>query len=194
MINNFKAPNLNAPRYREKRVGFLNLKYFNEFKEKYPLYANIDNMKLRKIITLYNKKLWNGVIENRDGVELPDSLGYLFIGTCPPAKCVNTDYSLSKQYGKVLQNKNWETDGNIGKIFYTNYSTKYRFKNRELWKFTAVRDFKRAVAKMYPKNWTKYIVMKSKGRVTDLYKRELLVNKEKEEKATALKNYNEFEI
>ena len=86
---------------------------------------------------------------NRDGVELPDSLGYLFIGTCPPAKGVNTDYSLSKEYGKVLQNKNWETDGNIGKIFYTNYSTKYRFKNRELWQFTAVRNFKRSVAKKY---------------------------------------------
>ena len=25
---------------------------------------------------------------------------------------------------KVLQNKNWETDGNIGKIFYTNWYNK----------------------------------------------------------------------
>jgi|TARA_Y100000034_G_C6889231_1_gene408822 nitrogen fixation protein len=193
MINNFKAPNLNAPRYREKRIGFLNLKHFNEFKEKYPLYANIDNKKLKSIIGLYNEKLWNGVIDNRDGVELPDSLGYLFIGTCPPAKGVNTDYSLSRQYGKVLQNKNWETDGNIGKIFYTNYSTKYRFKNRELWKFTATRKFKRAVAKIYPEKWTKYIVMKNKVRVTDLYKSKAIVNKELEE-SKALKNYNEFEI
>jgi len=193
MINNFKMPNLNAPRYREKRIGFLNLKYFNEFKKKYPLYANIDNKKLKSIIRLYNDKLWNGVIDNRDGVELPDSLGYLFIGTCPPAKCVNTDYSLSRQYGKVLQNKNWETDGNIGKIFYTNYSTKYRFKNRELWKFTATRNFKRAVAKTYPKKWTNYIVMKNKVRVTDLYKKDTIAIKEQEEKL-ALKNYNEFEI
>tara|TARA_R110002020_G_scaffold36503_1_gene109738 strand:- start:3181 stop:3765 length:585 start_codon:yes stop_codon:yes gene_type:complete len=194
MINNFKAPNLNAPRYREKRIGFLNLECFNEFKEKYPLYANIDNKKLKKIITLYNGKLWDGVIKYRDGVELPDSLGYLFIGTCPPAKGVNTDYLLSMQYGKTLQNKNWETDGNIGKIFYTNYSTKYRFKNRELWKFTATRNFKRAVAKTYPEEWTKYIVMKNKGRVTDLYKRDIMINRELDEKAKALKNYNEFEI
>lgn len=175
MINNFKTPNLKAPRYREKRFGLLNSKIFEEFKENHPMYSQIDNNKLKKVITLYNEKLWNGVIENRDGVELPDSLGYLFIGTCPPAKGVNTDYSLSKEYGKVLQNKNWETDGNIGKIFYTNYSTKYRFKNRELWQFTAVRKFKRAVAKKYPENWTKYIVMQNKGRVTDLYKKELKV-------------------
>tara|TARA_R110002051_G_scaffold131800_2_gene205563 strand:+ start:420 stop:986 length:567 start_codon:yes stop_codon:yes gene_type:complete len=188
MINNFKAPNLNAPRYREKRKGFLNSKMFNEFKEKYPIYKNIDNRKLKKVITLYNEKLWKGVIDNRDGVELPDSLGYLFIGTCPPAKGVNTDYSLSRQYGKVLQNKNWETDGNIGKIFYTNYSTKYRFRNRELWQFKGVRKFKRDVSKTYPKEWTKYIVMKTKVRVTDLYK------KKQKEIVSPYKDYNEFEI
>jgi len=189
MISNFKTPNLNAPRYREKRVGLLNTTLFKEFKEKYPMYSNVDNKKLKNIITLYNKNLWNGVIDNRDGVELPDSLGYLFIGTCPPAKGVNTDYSLSKQYGKVLQNKNWDTDGNIGKIFYTNYSTKYRFKNRELWQFTAVRDFKRGVAKTYPENWTKYIAMKTKGRVADMY-----VKPEEYPVSDAFKDYNEFEI
>ncbi|MBE17974.1 MAG: hypothetical protein CMH79_04345 [Nitrospinae bacterium] len=185
---------MKAPRYREKRIGFLNLKNLKEFKEKYPLYANIDNKKLKKIITLYNEKLWNGVIENRDGVELPDSLGYLFIGTCPASKGVNTNYSLSREYGKVLQNRNWETDGNIGKIFYTNYSTKYRFKNRELWKFTATRNFKRSVAKTYPEQWTKYIVMKNKVRVTDLYRKEMAELKEAKEKISALEHYNEFEI
>ena len=194
MISNFKTPNLKAPRYREKRIGFLNSKNLKEFKEKYPLYANIDNKKLKKIITLYNEKLWNGVIENRDGVELPDSLGYLFIGTCPASKGVNTNYSLSREYGKVLQNRNWETDGNIGKIFYTNYSTKYRFKNRELWKFTATRNFKRSVAKTYPEQWTKYIVMKNKVRVTDLYRKEMAELKEAKEKISALEHYNEFEI
>ena len=53
-----------------------------EFKEKKPLYSDIDNVKLKKIIKLYNIKSLEAVIENRDGVELPDSLGYLFIGTC----------------------------------------------------------------------------------------------------------------
>ena len=51
---------------------------------------------------------YGGSNKNRDGVELPDSLGYIFIGTCPAAKTVNTNYALSKEYGKVLQNKNWK--------------------------------------------------------------------------------------
>ena len=81
-------------------------------------------------------------------------------------------YSLSKKYGKVLQNRNWETDGKIAKIFYTNYSTKYRFRNRELWQFKATREFKRTVAKTYPEKWQKYIVMQNKKTVADMYKKD----------------------
>ena len=187
MINNFKKPNLNAPRYREKRLGLLNYETIKEFKDKKPLYSKIDNSKLKQIIKTYNIKLWKAVIENRDGVELPDSLGFLFIGTCPSSKTVNTNYALSQKYGKVLQNKNWETDGNIGKIFYTNWSTKYRFKNRGLWHFIACRDFKRTVAKEYPKGWTKYVVMKNKYKVAYLYDENF------EETNKALNYYNEFE-
>ena len=95
MISNFKAPDLNAPRYREKVLGLLNSNLIKEFKEKYPVYENIDDTKLKKIIKLYNTKLWEEVINNREGVELPDSLGYLFIGTCPAAKSVNTNYSFN---------------------------------------------------------------------------------------------------
>jgi hypothetical protein len=50
MINNFKKPNLKASRYREKRLGLLNEETIKEFKEKKPLYSNIDNDKLKKII------------------------------------------------------------------------------------------------------------------------------------------------
>ena len=173
MLSNFKKPDLKAPRYRDKVLGLLNMDLINEFKEKYPIYSNIDNNKLKKIINLFNERIWKEVIENRDGVELPDSLGYIFIGTCPAAKSVNTDYALSKKYGKVLQNKNWQTDGKVAKIFYTNYSTKYRFKNRELWQFKAVRQFKRSVAKTYPEKWTKYIKMENKRRVADMYKKNI---------------------
>jgi hypothetical protein len=171
MISNFKKPNLNAPRYRDKVLSILNAETLKEFKDKYPAYKNIDNQKLKNVIKFFNEKIWQEVIENRDGVELPYSLGYLFIGTCPAAKTVNTDYALSKKYGKVLQNKNWDTDGKVAKIFYTNYTTKYRFRNRELWQFTAVRQFKRAVAKTYPKKWTKYIIMSNNKKVAHMYKK-----------------------
>ena len=187
MINNFKKPDLNAPRFRFKRKAFLNKNIIKEFKQQHPVYKNIDSDTLKKIIKIFNEKLWQGVIDNRDGVELPKSLGYIFIGTCPPSKSVNTNYQLSKQYGKVLQNQNWETDGNIGKIFYTNWPAKYKFKNRELWRFEAVRKFKRSVAKSYPENWNRYVFMKNKNKVAQLYDNQKINNID-------LSNYNEFEI
>jgi hypothetical protein len=170
MINNYKAPDLSKARYREKVLSLLNSKVLQKFKDKHPAYSSIDNNKLKSVVKVFNGKIWENIIACRDGVELPDSLGYLFIGTCPAAKKVNVDYALSKQYGKVIQNKNWDTDGNVGKIFYTNYSPKYRFKTRELWQFIAIRQFKRAVAKTYPKQWKKYVRMQSKIRVADIVK------------------------
>ena len=57
MINNFKKPNLNAPRYREKVLGLLNAELINEFKDKNPIYSNIDNDKLKNIIKLINGRI-----------------------------------------------------------------------------------------------------------------------------------------
>ena len=187
MINNFKKPDLKAKRFRFKRKAFLNKQVIKEFKEENPIYKNVDSNTLKKIVKMFNENLWQGVIDNRDGVELPNSLGFIFIGTCPPPKSVNTNYSLSKQYGKVLVNQNWDTDGNIGKIFYTNWASKYRFKNRELWRFEAVRKFKRAVSKSYPKNWNRYVFMKHKFKVAQMYKNDNVDNND-------LSKYNEFEI
>tara|TARA_Y100001938_G_scaffold146774_1_gene226440 strand:+ start:13261 stop:13782 length:522 start_codon:yes stop_codon:yes gene_type:complete len=172
MISNFKKPDLNKPRYREKVLSLLNVDTLEKFKEKYPMYSSVSNDKLKKVIKSFNGKVWEGVIDNRNGIELPESLGYLFIGSCPPSKKVNMNYALSKQYGKVIENKNWETDGYIGKIFYTNYSPRYKFKTRELWQFNAIRQFKRSVASVYPTKWRTYISVPNKFRVADMYKKD----------------------
>ncbi len=168
-MNKFNKPDLKAPRFRHKRLSLLNKNTFNLFKESKPMYSDIDNTKLKEIIRIFNGRLYKAAVDNRDGVELPESLGYIFIGTCPPAKSSNPNFAISGEHGKVLKNKNWETDGNVAKIFYTNWSTKYRFKNRELWGFTACRTFKRFVAKTYPKNWIKYIKVKNRFRVSQMY-------------------------
>ena len=49
------------------------------------MYSSVSNDKL-KVIKSFNGKVWEGVIDNRNGIELPESLGYLFIGSCPPSK------------------------------------------------------------------------------------------------------------
>jgi len=163
----YRAPNLNGKRYRRKRIGLLNIKTINKFKEKNPAYKNINPEKLKSIIKIFNGRIWNNIIENRNGVELPESLGFIFIGTCSPSK-KNVNIKLSTQYDKPIINRNWETDGNIAKIFYTNFSAKYKFINRDLWGFTAVRNFKRTLAKYYPENWNKYVFVNPKQKVNKL--------------------------
>ena len=159
MIKDFKKPDLKAPRRREGSHNILqHNEFYKDFKLKYPEFELVPDKELKKIIKIFNESLWNHALHNRDGVELPEHLGYIFIGTCSSPKVYNTDFGKSIKNNDIRYRlKNFESDNYLAKIFYTNFSTKYKFKNRMLWKFTAVRDFKRSVSKVYPDNWKKYV-------------------------------------
>ena len=143
MAKPYKKPDLNAPRYRPKKLNLCNKDFISSFKTAFPKYKDVPDDVLKNIITAFNGKIWKTVVELRDGVELPEQLGYIFIGSCPRKKS-NVDFKKSEHYGTVLQNQNWESDQFVAKIFYTNYETKYRFKNHDLWGFKGLRDFTRS--------------------------------------------------
>jgi len=193
-MRDFKKPNLNASRYRPEVSSIMNKEFFDSFKKKYPKYKNLDNKDIRKIIKSFNEFLYNTVIETRDGVQLPDAVGWLFIGTCQSPVKENIDFAKSNKYGVAVSNKNWETDGKLAKIFFTNYALKHKMRNREFWSFIACREFKRAVAKTYPENWNMYVVVDPNKKLKLEHKRisfkHSLANKTAEE----LKKYNEFEL
>lgn len=193
-MKEFKAPDLKAPRFRTKRLNILNSSTLEEFKAKHPYHADLELQTFSDIIKLFNGMIWKTVIDNRDGVELPESLGHLFIGTCPTSKKLNVDFKKSKEYGKVIQNKNWETDNKLAKIFYTNYYQKYRFANRELWGFEPVRQFKRTVASEYPENYQRYVVMKPGVRISALYKKTQAAHYHAEKDRVDLEEYDEFKL
>jgi hypothetical protein len=190
----FKKPDLNAKRFRPNIYHIMNDKFFERFIEKFPQYKDVSVTQLRKICSEFHNLFWQTVIDTRTGVELPEGLGYIFIGTCPTSKKENIDFAKSYKYGIRVTNKNWETDGKLAKIFYTNYSTKYLFANRDCWAFTACRKFKRSVAKTYPENWTMYVQIDPIKKVRNLFdknrKREYSIKVQKEK----LKNYNEFDL
>lgn len=188
-----KKPDLNAPRYRPKKLNFTNVEFYNRFIEEHPKYANVTADKFKEVINSFNGKIWETVIENRDGVELPEQLGYLFIGTCPRKKS-NVDFSKSKEHGVVIQHQNWESDNYAAKIFYTNYETKYRFKHHEMWGFTGIRGFKRTVAQTYPINWKKYVMVDNLVRVSRIFRKEKYKEFLKNETLDLLNNYDEFNL
>jgi hypothetical protein len=189
----YKKPDLNAPRYRPKKLNLTNIDFYKKFIEDNPKYSALTIDQFKDIIKTFNGLIWENVIEDRDGVQLPEQLGYLFIGSCPRKKS-NVDFKKSEHYGVVLQNQNWESDNYTAKIFYTNYETKYRFKNHELWGFKGVRDFTRTVGQTYPKEWKKYIQVDDLIRVSKLFRIEKFKQTKKEETTDLLKDYDEFNL
>ncbi len=193
MAKPFKKPDLNAPRFRPKKLNFTNVDFFKKFIEENPKFNQLTADQFKEIISVFNGKIWKTVIEERDGVQLPEQIGYLFIGSCPRKKS-NVDFDKSNQYGVVLQSQNWESDDYLAKIFYTNFETKYRFRNHELWSFKGVRDFTRGVGQTYPKEWKKYIQMDNMIKASRLFRKHKIDNFKKIEIKDLLKNYDEFNL
>jgi len=193
-MREFKTPDLSAPRYRPEVSNLLDKEFFDGFKKKYPRYAKYENSMLKNITKTFNRTVYNMVVDSRDGVQLPDQIGWLFVGTCQQSKKRNVDFSKSRQYGVEVNNNNFATDGKLAKIFFTNYAPKHKIKNREFWSFTACRDFKRAVSKTYPENWNMYLVVENTKAIKEVYQKlqyERINNKETLKK---LETYNEFDL
>jgi hypothetical protein len=193
-MREFKKPDLTAPRFRPVVYNILSKEFFDSFRKKYPKYKDLENKDLKNIIKVFNNQMYNTVIDVRDGIQLPESIGWLFIGTCESAKKENIDFAKSNKYGVAVSNKNWETDGKLAKIFFTSHALKHKMKNREFWSFVACRDFKRSVAKAYPENWNMYAVAepskKFKLDYQNIAYKNFIENKVKKE----LKTYNEFDL
>jgi len=96
-MKEFKKPNVKAPRFRPSFYNVLNKEFFEKFKKKYPKYKNLDNSILKKIVKTFNETISSKVIENRDGIELPQQLGWIFIGTCASTIRVDFHWDLSKK-------------------------------------------------------------------------------------------------
>lgn len=193
MSKPFRKPDLNAPRYRAKRLNLLNADFYDAFRKENPRFAHLTNEDIKNIINGVNGRLWQTVIDERDGVELPEQLGYIFIGSCP-AKKENKDYKTSKELQQLIQHRNWESDNYLAKIFYTNAGSKYRFLYSKLWGFKPVRQFSRSVGQTYPDQYLKYLVVDNKRRINDLFRRKSYkMTKEKEEEEM-LKDYDEFDL
>lgn len=193
-MKEFNKPNLKAPRFRPNSLNVFDAKLVERFKDKFSKYKDLDYKLLKQVVKKFNNTLFHEVIDNRDGIELPESIGWLFIGTCQQSKKLNVDYAKSKKYGVTITNKNWESDGKLAKIFFTNYAPKHRMWNREFWKFVACRDFKREVAKTYPENWNMYVVVDATQRLKLAYNKAKYKEMKSKETERDLKNYNEFDL
>lgn len=195
MMRSYNKADKKAPRFTQSSISFLNKDLFKKFYDKYPKYKDYSEEDIRNVINTYNELLSEAAISNRDGVELPEGLGYIFIGSCKAPIKKNIDHSKSAIAGVPVINRNLGSDSYLAKIFYTNYEHKYKFKHRKLWKFKGSRNFTQAVSKAYKEEWPKYIVVENYVKISSLYKETRLRHKSIERsKATISDAYNEFDL
>lgn len=63
-----------------------------------------------------------------------------------------------------------------------------------MWGFTAVRDFKRSVAKTYPQEWKKYVQIDNLIKISRLFRKQKFKDFKKYETRKLLEEYDEFNL
>jgi len=188
-------PDLNAPRYTPDALNALSRSaFFKYFRKNHPEYKHLSEPELRKIIKIFNETIVEQVIENRHGVELPEFVGRLFIGSCPKKQKPNVDYKKSALSDTIIQHRNFESDNYLAKIFYSTYEIKHSYKNHELFAFKGCRNFTRMVGKTYPENWKKYVLVEPFKKITKLYKQAMSRIEREDRTEEYLKTYDEFDF
>jgi hypothetical protein len=193
-MKEIRKPDLNGPRFREKRISILTAKTLKKFKEKYPEYKSVSLTMFKDIIMTFNSHIVNGIIDNRNGVELPDGLGYIFMGTCPAPKKRNIDYGKSLHYGVETTHRNWDSDNKLLKIFYTNHNTKYPFKNKRVWSMKANKEFRKNASEAYKDNWSKYVEVLPNKKVSARFDRHRKKEYLRNLKPIIPEGYDEFKM
>jgi len=193
-MKEIRKPNLNGPRFRERRISVLTNKTLDKFKLKYPEYKSLKLTTFKDIVMTFNKLVVESIIENRNGVELPDGLGYIFMGTCPSPKKKNIDYGKSLTYGVETTHKNWDSDNKLLKIFYTNSNTKYPFKNKNVWSFKAGKDFRKKASDAYKEDWAKYIEVPPSKKISSMFNKHRKKQYMENLKPIIPEGYDEFKI
>lgn len=190
-----KKPNVQGPRCREKFTTTLNETTFLAFKKKYPQYKSLTLDEFKVIVRTFNELLINSVIDNRNGIELPEGLGFIFIGTCQtPKKKFIMDYGTSNKTGVKTSHKNWESDNNLMKIFYSNYNTKHSFQHKQVWAFRPGKPFRHKASVAYKEQWTKYIPINPTEKVSVFFDRNRRENYKKNLKLVIPEGYDEFKL
>lgn len=194
-METFEKVDLSLPRYRPETKEMDDVKFFKALCKKVPKAKELGHSKIKMLIKSFNESIIDVVIDNREGVELLEGIGYVFILSCNIRHKQNIDYAKSKKYGVKVLHKNWETDGKVGKIAYTNCKVKYKIKDSKVWMFKPCRKFKRAVSKAYVEDWTKYIQLNRNEKVSALIDKQVRAKEYGKMINTAkLKLYNEFDL
>ena len=193
-MSTFRKPNLNGPRFKERRISILTVSRLKKFKKKFPEHKHIELSDYKNIIKTFNLLIVENIISNRNGVELPNGLGCIFIGSCPKPKKENINFAESVKLGMKVTYKNWDSDNKLMKIFYTNHNTKYPLSNKKVWMFKPVKQFRKKASDNYKENWAKYVDISPNEKISAMFDRHRSKERIKNMKPIIPDGYDEFDV
>lgn len=155
-------PNRKGKRFRKSAFIIMNRSMLFEFKKMYSEHSDISLKEFNHVVKSFSNEVIDSVIENRDGVILPEKIGQLLIVAFPRPNKKIIDFGKSNKTGVKHYHSNWDTDNKIAKIIYHNKVNNYGNRNSKFWGFLPSRNFKLEVSSKFKKYWQKYIQIGNK--------------------------------
>lgn len=156
---------LNAPRFRLSKGGFkaVSRERFKEYQTKYPK-TTLTYKQFSAYLLEHIDLVRETIITTRYGVKFPYSLGFMFLGAYRPS-VASQNYNATTKYGMKIKDMNFQTDGLLAKIYFSNYTKRFNIENRKAWYFRGARKLTRGASKQFRTNHTLYKVIINKDRV-----------------------------
>lgn len=189
----FRAPNIKGKRFRKGYTPVLTKELFEKFIKNHPQHKSLSIEKFTEIITHSSQRMWESIIEERDGLELPSG-GSIFLGSTKILAKNNYNIQASIKANTPVKHRNYETDGYVAKIYYTPRLSKIPMRERSIWAFKANRTFRRTVSQTYPLEWKKYIAVVNTFKITKEYNKSKLKQYSEQRAIKETESYNEFDF
>lgn len=173
----FREPDRHKPRFRKNIIKVLNQEFYKKlFKEHPDLVLSRQDIKL--IMNTFHELCKNVIADTRDGLELMEQLGYIILGAYKKKESM-IDQKKSMEYQQQVVHRNWNSDSWLCKINYSNFASKYRFKNSTLWAFEANRILSKKVSNAFIKDHKKYTILDDYFKINYLFRVHNKILKEK---------------
>jgi len=149
-------PNRKAKRARTKSLQVLDVTRLRKFHLLFPEYKKVTQKEFHQVMRVFHEELIDDIVDNRDGVILPNNLGFLQILSFKYKNVKRVDYAKSIKYGKRFYFKNWDTDGYLGKVIYKSFFKNRGIKFYNFWIFELVRPAKNKISAAFRENYQSY--------------------------------------
>lgn len=193
-IMGFRKPDVKAPRFRKRVKYVISNDFLDKFRRRFPEHRLIKHEMFSEIMQVFHDQLIQGIIDNRDGIELPEGLGFIFVATCQKAKKPKIDYKASIAANRKITFQNWESDNRLMKIMYSNTAVKYKLSNKQVWGFRVCRSGRLTISNRYRQQWQKYHVIPNMKGIHKMFENRVRKNSFRERKQILPADYNEFKM